>query len=628
MADGERAVHALISSARRTGPTRNHVPRSEPGTMAMNEIDTHADTICAGLNWKLLELSGEYCSVSPFSGEYQPKPNVPIAKCATVYTCPNTAGDSIVLVADQVLWFGDELHCSLNPHQVRSYGYGRCDDPWDPHRSLGIDLESIFIPLIPYGPNLSFESRVPTDWEMEHLQIIEITAPVRNPADLQMSRPHSSFPRVVNCISTASRDIWTELATLLSAISPSLDCRCVLSSLYSSKILVHGAPTGTANISAALTSERHSSVNFENLSRKWNIGLETAKCTLQVTTQQGIRTAVHPLHRRYRVDHLHLNRRRLNGDWFTDTLFSKVTSIQGNTCAQVYTNGSFITVHPLDSKAKIAQSLTEFTDDVGIPDTLLSDGAPEVVGSKTDFMKEVNRLKIRLKRSEAGRSNQNYAAECEIGVLKKRWRNRMLRKKVPPRLWDYGLIYESNILNRIPRGQLQRTGIEMVTGETPDISEWIDFEFYDRVWCYNQKKIEIDGSGRRLARWLGVAHRVGSDLCYWLLLQSGKVIARTTVQYVVRDDYLNDDVKSEIERFDQTVEERMSDQNFILEDPNGFYIQDKPDDMPASAVTQTDEGNYDDMNLPETPEADEIDDALTDKYLNAELIFDIGTGSE
>jgi hypothetical protein len=122
----------------------------------------------------------------------------------------------------------------------------------------------------------------------------------------------------------------------------------------------------------------------------------------------------------------------------------------------------------LESKAKVAQALTEFTDDVGIPDTLLSDGAAEVVGPKTDFMKEVNRLKIRLRRSEAGRSNQNYAAEREIGELKKRWRNRMLNRKVPPRLWDYGLTYEANILNRIPRGREQRTGIEMVTGETLD----------------------------------------------------------------------------------------------------------------------------------------------------------------
>ena len=242
------------------------------------------------------------------------------------------------------------------------------------------------------------------------------------------------------------------------------------------------------------------------------------------------------------TDHLYLNRRRLNGDWFTDTLFSKVISIQGNVCAQVFTNGQFTTVHPMDSKSKVAQALTEFADDVGIPDLLLSDGASEMIGPRTEFMKEVNRLKIRLRRSEVGRSNENYAAEREIGELKKRWRNRMLKHKVPPRLWDYGLIYESNILNRIPRGTNQRTGIELVTGETPDISEWLDFELYDRVWFYDQKKIEIDGSGRCLARWLSVAHRVGSDLCYWLLLESGKIIARTTVQHVVRDDYINDDI--------------------------------------------------------------------------------------
>ena len=73
-----------------------------------------------------------------------------------------------------------------------------------------------------------------------------------------------------------------------------------------------------------------------------------------------------------------------------------------------------------------------------------------------------------------------------------------MERRVPPRLWDYGLVYEANILSRIPRGR-EQTGIEMVTGETPDISEWVDFEFYDRVWYYDQKKIEIDGSGRRLA---------------------------------------------------------------------------------------------------------------------------------
>jgi hypothetical protein len=173
-------------------------------------------------------------------------------------------------------------------------------------------------------------------------------------------------------------------------IFPTSDSRCV-SSLYANTILVHDALTGThggtSGTSATFTSERHLSVTYENLSCKWSIGLKTAKQTLQVTTQLGIRTAAHPLHRGYCVDHLHRNRRCLNGHWFNYTLFSKVISIQGNTCAQVLTNGSFTTVHPLDSKAKVAQALTKFADNVGIPDSILSVGAPKIVGPRTDFMK-------------------------------------------------------------------------------------------------------------------------------------------------------------------------------------------------------------------------------------------------
>jgi hypothetical protein len=86
-----------------------------------------------------------------------------------------------------------------------------------------------------------------------------------------------------------------------------------------------------------------------------------------------------------------------------------------------------------------------------------------------------------------------------------------------------------------------------VTGETPDISEWVDFEFYDRVlWFYDYKKIEMDSAGKRLARWLGITHRVGSDLCYWLLLPNGSILARTTVQHVTREDWLNEEIKEQI----------------------------------------------------------------------------------
>jgi hypothetical protein len=193
---------------------------------------------------------------------------------------------------------------------------------------------------------------------MSNLPIVEITLTTWNP------RTCTGLHRVrIQCmLSTVyqpldgiygphRRHLRCQSSTLLTRVA------CILCM----RILT-GTHGGTCGISATFTSKQHSSVTFENRSRKWNIGLETAKQTLQVTTQCGKRTAVHPLHRRYCVDHLHLNRQRLNGDWFANTSFSNVISIQGNTCAQVFTKGLFTTICPLDSKAKVVQASTEFAE--------------------------------------------------------------------------------------------------------------------------------------------------------------------------------------------------------------------------------------------------------------------------
>ena len=388
----------------------------------------------------------------------------------------------------------------------------------------------------------------------------------------------------------------------------------------------------TRRQATVLSEDRHSKVSPEELARKWNIGLDTAKKTLQVTTQAGIRQAVHPLHRRHRVDHLALNRRRLHGRWFTDTLKSKVTSLNGNKYAEVYTNGKFTKVYPMAKRSQVGKTLTDMADDVGIPDNLTCDLAPELVGRHTEFMKEANRLKVRVRSSEAGRKNQNYAAESEIGTLKKRWRLRMNKKTVPKRLWDFGLVYESELLSRMARGPDGRTGYEEVTGNTGDISEWLDFEFYDLVWWYDASvKYDVTDQGRQLARWLGASHRIGSDLCHWLVTESGKIIAKTTVQHVVRQDYLDPKVKEQIDEFNRKLTERLDDANFMVEDADEYeslYLDDEEGENTGvtTGTIPTDE-EYGDMSLDEErPEED--DEQAYDKYVGAELIMDLGSGAE
>ena len=63
--------------------------------------------------------------------------------------------------------------------------------------------------------------------------------------------------------------------------------------------------------------------------------------------------------------------------------------------------------------------------------------------------------------------------------------NKVQSKSVPRRLSDFALNHSAKIMQLLPRVSLNgRTGYEYVTGKTPDISEFIDFDFYDLVWYF------------------------------------------------------------------------------------------------------------------------------------------------
>ena len=56
----------------------------------------------------------------------------------------------------------------------------------------------------------------------------------------------------------------------------------------------------------------------------------------------------------------------------------------------------------------------------------------------------------------------------------------MTKKYVPKRLWDYGMRWVVEIMQRTASDASMlhgMMGLEMVTGETPEISEYIDFGF-------------------------------------------------------------------------------------------------------------------------------------------------------
>jgi hypothetical protein len=127
--------------------------------------------------------------------------------------------------------------------------------------------------------------------------------------------------------------------------------------------------------------------------------------------------------------------------WYLDTLIAKVKSLLGNKCANMFTNGNYTKVVPIASQKEAAESLIDFTDDVGIPETLVMNGATEFTGKHTDFIKQARQMQIKLHTAEQGRKNQNQAVEWEIGFLSKCRKLQMQKKNVYSQLWGYGLVY-------------------------------------------------------------------------------------------------------------------------------------------------------------------------------------------
>ena len=331
-----------------------------------------------------------------------------------------------------------------------------------------------------------------------------------------------------------------------------------------------------------VSDERHVKVTAEMLADRFGISVPRAQRTLRVTTQRGVRSAILPISRRYRADRM-FSVKRLNGKFATDTAYGKVKSLRGNIGSQLYSHKcGFKACYPLrkiDGNS-VGDTLTQFISDYGVPERLTFDGASVQTGPKTRFMDAIRRYEVRYHVSGPRRPNEN-PAEQGIHELKKRWYRLMLKKKVPTRLWDYGFAWvceTDNICANMSRYAEGRTPLEIITGDTPDISEYLDFDFYDWVLYRSNAGLgEVE-----VAKWLGVSHRVGRLMSYWLLPESGIPISATTVQRMTNDEKSTEEMRKRMEQYDEslrsTFDAKSADLTKSLRDVNPSLIIDPEDE--------------------------------------------------
>ena len=90
-----------------------------------------------------------------------------------------------------------------------------------------------------------------------------------------------------------------------------------------------------------------------------------------------------------------------------------------------------------------------------------------------------------------------------------------------------------------------------------------------------------------------------------MITETGKIISKTSVEHVTRDDYLQTDKRAEIEEFNRRLEESLDDANFVIEGEGEFesmYLDDiEEDENPGVAY----------MYDANTPSPEDYDDMLT-----------------
>ena len=251
------------------------------------------------------------------------------------------------------------------------------------------------------------------------------------------------------------------------------------------------------------------------------------------------------------------------GEFYADTMFSTVTSIRGHTCAQIYGNKfGFIKAYPLPSKdaQNIGDSLSLMIQEVGVMNRMHTDNASEMVGRNTPFFKRARKEGIDLTSIEPKRHNENYG---EILVKKAKELSCILMhtRNVPLRLWCYALEYACELASLQVPGMFRnrgRSGYELVFGNTPDISEYVEFDFYQYCW-YWDTPLSYPHGPKQLGRWLGIAHRVGQAMVFYVVNENGKVIARSTVTTIKDADFNTEEMIKRRESLDTVITKSLGD---------------------------------------------------------------------
>lgn len=241
-----------------------------------------------------------------------------------------------------------------------------------------------------------------------------------------------------------------------------------------------------------------------------------------------------PFRRHLKARYPELNRPRLRETFATDTFFSSVKALGGYLCMQLFVGVSsrFTATYGMHTESQGPQALEDFIRDYGAPFVIRSDNAKMEIG-KT-FTQICRKYNIKQTTTEPHHPQQN-PAERQIQEVKKRVNMIMDRTGCPEEVWYLATQYVVYLLNRTATEALKwKTPLEVAFGDTPDISNLLQFEFWELVY-YHEPQESFPNPKERLGRFVGIAENIGDFMTYYVLADNGEVLARSSVRSAAKN---------------------------------------------------------------------------------------------
>ena len=395
--------------------------------------------------------------------------------------------------------------------------------------------------------------------------------------------------------------------------------------------VVAGAVSGEIDLdkvmASATSATNKNKIDAQHLAKIWRIDYETAKRTLDVTTQNRGHTTNPDLTRNYSTNDRMLRYRRINEHFFMDTFFATKAagkSSRGHNCCQLFvTDKGFVYVVPMRSKSEVLQAVKQFTKEIGAPDAIVADPSKEQ--TSLPLRKFCSEIGTTLRALEEGTPWSNRA-ELYIGLIKSAVRKDMKDSNCPLVFWDYCVERRARVNNLTAKNLFQLHGTNAHTAtlaEEGDISNLARYGWYE--WCYYHEHTKRFPFNREvLGRVLGPARGSGNEMAQWVLKANGNVVPRRTLRPLTVAEQHSDTEATKRKTFDTLIERRWGTS---INPP-----KEKPDHADGLDDSEEDEDTEDTLGKTKIPDNEECVDSkgrllnqqpAYDKLLNSEIQMQI-----